>query len=102
MNTSPVTSSDETTSPKTGVRRVPWTWANRFGNSPSSAAASGIRPWSRIQPFSAPATETIATSATILSQSPPHIAPAASANGLADSASCPAGMIPITATIATT
>ena len=56
-----MTSTDETTRPNTGVRRFPCTRANGAGNIPSSAAASGTRPWSMIQPFSAPNVETSAT-----------------------------------------
>jgi hypothetical protein len=68
---------------------------------PSSAAASGTRPCSRIQPFSAPNVETIATSAMTLSQPPPNATPAASANGLVECASVVAGMMPMIATVAT-
>ena len=51
---SPETSRDETTSPKTGVRRLPCTRANCLGNSLSSAAARETRAVSMIQPFRAP------------------------------------------------
>ena len=74
-------------SPNTGVLRFPCTRANGAGNIPSSAAASGTRPWSRIQPLSAPNVEIIATSAMTLSQPPPKTSPAASENGLAEAAS---------------
>ena len=62
MSISAVTSPDETTRPNTGVLALAVTRANGAGNMPSSAAASGTRPWSRIQPLSAPNVETIATS----------------------------------------
>ena len=101
MSISPVTSTEETTSPKTGVLRLPWTFANWGGNSPSSAAASGIRPWSRIQPFSAPKVEMSATSAITLSQPPPNAAPAASANGLVEPASSDVERMPKMAIVAT-
>jgi hypothetical protein len=100
MSISAVTRTDETTSPKTGVLRVPCTRANGAGNIPSSAAASGTRPWIRIQPLSAPKVETSATSAMTLSQPPPKIWPAASANGLVDAASSCVGMMPMIATVA--
>ena len=84
---SPLTSTEETTNPNTGVRLLPFTTPNRLGNNPSCAAASGMRPWIRIQPFRAPNVEISATSATSFSHvNPrklpvPNISRAASANG---------------------
>ena len=99
MSIRPETSTDETTSPKTGVLRSPCTLAKAAGKRPSSAAASGTRPCSMIQPFRAPNVATMATSAMTLSQPPPNISPAASANGLDEAASWPCGTTPITATV---
>jgi hypothetical protein len=60
----------------------------------------GTRPWSRIQPFRAPKAEIIATSAIALPAQPPKIEVAAFANGLADFARSPLGMMPMIATVA--
>ena len=54
-----------------------------------------------IQPFSAPNVEIIAIAAMTLSQPPPKISPAASANGLVEPASCAVGRMPMIATVAT-
>ena len=104
---SPLRSTDEATRPTTGVLREPLTWAKAFGKSPSCAAASGTRPWIRIQPFSAPKVEIIATAAISLSgdmpsTEEPKIARAASANGAFEPASVAAGMTPMIATVAST
>jgi hypothetical protein len=80
---------------------LPCTRANGAGNMPSSAAAIGTRPWSRIQPLSAPNVDTSATAAMTLSQPPPNTVPAASANGLVEAASWSVGMIPMIAAVAT-
>ena len=105
MPISTLSSTDEATRPTTGVLRVPLTWANAFGNSPSWAAARGTRPWIRIQPLSAPRVEIIATAATILagdmpSTDDPKICCAASANGAFELASVDAGITPMIDTVA--
>ncbi len=90
-------STEDTTRPNHGVRRLPATQANGRGNTPSCAAASGTRPWIRIHPFRAPNVEIIATSATHLAHDrprndpPPNICAAACANGALESWSVAAG-----------
>ena len=80
----------------------PWTRANRRGKRPSSAAASGTRPWRSVQPLSAPKVEIMATTAIALPpQVPPKMTLAASAKGLFECASACVGIIPKIAIVAT-
>ena len=100
-------STEEATSPTTGVLRDPLTCANARGKRPSSAAASGTRPWIMIHPFSAPKVEIIATAAISFagdtpSTDAPNICRAASANGALECASVAAGITPMIATVAST
>src|SRR5215468_5364296 len=71
---------------------------NRSGNSPSSAAASGISAQIMVQPLSAPRPEMMtATAITLPAQVPPNIALMASENGAVALASLEVGTMPKTA-----
>ena len=98
MASSRVTSTLEVTRPSTGAPLRP-VRAKAAGNSRSRAAAIGIWPCNRIQPFRAPKAETMAPTATASPAQPPNISAAASANGALEPASTPAGMTPITAIV---
>src|SRR5690242_6154051 len=85
MNTKPVTSTLDTTKPNHGEPVRVWR-SNGFGNKRSRAAAYGIWPCNKIQPFNAPK---VAARAQIVMMWPPvlpHITFAASLNGAPEAA----------------
>lgn len=82
--------------PFAGASRL-FNFPKSAGNKPSFAAAKGICPCIKIQPFNAPKVEITAPAATQYLAESPHKTAAASANGAFEFAKVSGGIIPKTA-----